>query len=59
MQPKDPAYLWDMVAACDDILGFIKGITAKQFADEKLVRVAVERQLIVVGEAASIYHNRI
>ena len=53
MQPKDRGYLWDMIAACNDILSFVEGITAEQFIGGKLVRFAVERQLIVVGEAAS------
>ena len=53
MQPRDRGYLWDMLVACNDILGFIEGVTIERFTDDKLIRYAVERQLIVVGEAAS------
>ena len=53
MQPKDRGYLWDMVTACNDIIDFVREMSADEFAENKLVRFAVERQLMVVGEAAS------
>jgi uncharacterized protein with HEPN domain len=53
MQPKDLGYLWDILRACTDIADFVQGFTPEQFASDKLVRFAVERQLIVVGEAAA------
>ena len=48
MQPKDRGYLWDMVTACDDIIDFVREISADKVAKNKLIRFAVERQLIVV-----------
>ena len=53
MQPRDRGYLWDMLVACNDILGFTEGVNIDGFNDNKLIRFAVERQHIVVGEAAS------
>ena len=50
---KDKAYLWDISEACKDILEFIKGITFHQFSSNKMIRYAVERQLLVIGEAAN------
>ena len=53
MQPKDRGYLWDMLVACGDIIDFLNGISIEDFSGNKMIRYAVERQLIVVGEAAS------
>ncbi|HWQ46478.1 MAG TPA: DUF86 domain-containing protein [Longilinea sp.] len=55
MQPdeKDLAYLWDMQNAANDILVFTKGIRFEEFSRTKIIRFAVERQLLVIGEAAN------
>jgi uncharacterized protein with HEPN domain len=50
---KDKAYLWDIAEACKDILQFIKEIKFQEFAENKMIRYAVERQIIVIGEAAN------
>ena len=52
MQPKDKAYLWDISQACKDILEFIEGISFHDFSNKKMIRYAVERQILVIGEAA-------
>jgi uncharacterized protein with HEPN domain len=54
MQPeqRDPALLWDMIKAAKDILDFTNGLNFKQFEKNKVVRYAVERQILVIGEAA-------
>ena len=54
MQPeqKDAALLWDIKHAAEDILEFIKGMKIHQFESNKVVRYAVERQILVIGEAA-------
>jgi uncharacterized protein with HEPN domain len=56
--PPDPddysrAYLWDMREAARDILAFMDGVSFSQFAGNKMLRFAVERQLLVLGEAAN------
>lgn len=50
---KDKAYLWDIREACKDILNFIDGVSFHDFSNNKMVRYAVERQLLVIGEAAN------
>jgi len=50
---KDKAYLWDISEACKDILQFIKDMKLQPFAEDKMRRFAVERQLLVIGEAAN------
>ena len=50
---KDFAYLWDMLNACEDIVSFIADLTFEEFSVDKKTRSAVERQLLVTGEAAA------
>ncbi len=54
MPPKerDAALLWDMLQAAREVLVFAQGATLEQFSSQKLLRYAVERQLMVIGEAA-------
>jgi uncharacterized protein with HEPN domain len=55
MQPEDRnlAYLWDMREAAREISGFVKGLKYTEFIENLVVRYAVERQLMVIGEAAN------
>lgn len=54
MQPeeKDVALLWDMRQAACEITEFIVGLSYREFASNKVLRYAVERQTLVIGEAA-------
>jgi uncharacterized protein with HEPN domain len=53
-EQRDQAYLYDMLRAAQDIVEFTRGIDYDAFFQDKKTRLAVERQLLVVGEAA--YH---
>jgi uncharacterized protein with HEPN domain len=50
---SDSSYLWDIDDACRDILNFIENTSYADFENNKMKRFAVERQLLVVGEAAN------
>jgi uncharacterized protein with HEPN domain len=53
MRSESKKYLYDMLRACETLGQFVEG---KQFADydgDLLLRSAVERQLMIVGEAMS------
>ena len=54
MQPegRDPSYLWDMIRAARLIGAFTTDMTEERFEGDLLHRSAVERQLMVLGEAA-------
>ncbi len=54
MRPEDQdlSYLWDMREAARSVLRFVRGATPGSFAADELLRSAVERQLILLGEAA-------
>ncbi len=50
---RDLAYLWDMREAAREIVQFVQGMKWAKFENDKIVRYAVERQLLVIGEAAN------
>ena len=51
-EERDAAYLWDMLAAAREIIQFVQGLAFSEFEQNKAIRYAVERQLLVIGEAA-------
>lgn len=53
-EERDPAYLWDMLESARDALRILGDISYEEFAgeDEEIVRLAVERKLEILGEAA-------
>jgi uncharacterized protein with HEPN domain len=51
-EQRDAAYLWDILQACQDILDFTQNKTFHDFENDKMLRYAVERQILIIGEAA-------
>lgn len=51
-EDRDAAHLWDIIDAARDIISFTDGKSFHDFSNQKILRFAVERQLIVIGEAA-------
>lgn len=51
MPRKHHMYLRDMLEACSDVQTMTAGLTLEQFLENKTLRMAVERELIIVGEA--------
>lgn len=51
-EDRDIALLWDILEAAKDIHDFVKKTNLKDFSSDKKTRFAVERQLLVIGEAA-------
>ena len=49
---RDPAYLWDMLEAAKTSLGFTHGVTSEQYHADLKLRLAVEREIGIIGEAA-------
>lgn len=49
---RDLAYLWDMRTAAGEIMEFMQGVSQAAFERNNQLRYAVERQLMVIGEAA-------
>jgi uncharacterized protein with HEPN domain len=46
------SYLWDIREAAHEIEGFLRGVKFHEFEKDKVLRYAIERQLLVIGEAA-------
>ena len=49
---RDLSYVWDMWTAAQEILDFMQGVSQAEFERNNQLRYAVERQLMVIGEAA-------
>jgi len=48
----DPkAFLFDIKQACEDIEGFVRGMDLEEYSANPVVRAAVERKFMVIGEA--------
>lgn len=50
---QEQSYLWDMREAARDVIGFLRGVKFHEFEKNKTLRLAVERLLTIIGEAAS------
>jgi uncharacterized protein with HEPN domain len=55
MQPneRDMAYLWDMRKYALEIMEIIKGVPHSKFVENKIIRYAIERLFLIIGEAAN------
>ena len=51
MQPEIRKYLYDIRQACETLLDFIRDKNLQDYDADLLLRSAVERQLMIVGEA--------
>ena len=54
MQPRAAALLWDLHTAAMRIQQFVAGRTWEEYAEDVLLRSAVERQFEIAGEATSV-----
>ena len=54
MQPdeRDPAYLWDMLSAANEVRQIVGEMSFEQFQSDIVVMRATERCLEIIGEAA-------
>ena len=50
---RDMSYLWDMRKYALEITEIIKGVPHEKFIENKTIRYAIERLLLIVGEAAN------
>lgn len=54
MQPdeRDAGYLWDMLDSARTIKEFVTGVSYSQYQQDKKLRLAIERAMEIIGEAA-------
>jgi len=53
LEDRDLAYLVDMLSCCNDIIEFTSNVTFEAFERDRMRRLATERQLETLGEAAN------
>lgn len=53
MADRDPAHLWDMIEACREIQQFLAGKSYQDLLTDRMLRLSVEQDLEIVGEAAN------
>ena len=62
-EERDPAHLWDMIEAARAIVEFTENLTLEEFLavgrDREIIRLAVERKMEVLGEAADRVSSRL
>lgn len=51
-EERDAALIWDMLENARTVAGFVRGKTVLGYQRERLLRLATERALEIVGEAA-------
>jgi len=52
-EDRELSYLWDMRDAAREVVTFMKDVKFAEFEKNKLLRSGVERQLLIIGEAAN------
>jgi uncharacterized protein with HEPN domain len=53
LEDRELSYLWDIREAGREITAMMKRVKFEKFEKSKVLRYAIERQLLVIGEAAN------
>ena len=54
MQREAPAYLRDVIEACDAIASVLSGVEFDEYHATRMLRSAVEREFTIIGEAIAV-----
>ena len=49
---RDPKYLWDMLDAARTVLRMTAGVSYDEYRQNRMMQLAVERAIEIIGEAA-------
>lgn len=49
---RDPTYVWDMLNAAQGVVTSLQGTTYEQYVENEDLRLATERRIEIIGEAA-------
>ena len=52
LDKNDAAYLWDMLEAARGVVRSVEDFTFKQYQADENLRLAIERRIEIIGEAA-------
>jgi uncharacterized protein with HEPN domain len=50
-EDRDAAHMYDAIEAGKGIANFVRGVTYERYLKDDLIRLAVERELTIIGEA--------
>ena len=53
MNDRDAGHLWDIIEACREIQRFLAGKRYQDLTADRMLRLSVERDLEIIGEAAN------
>lgn len=53
MDDRDAGHLWDVIEACREIQQFLAGKSYQDLLKDRMLRLSVERDLEIIGEAAN------
>ncbi len=54
MQRESPAYLRDVIEACDAIVSVLSGVEFDEYQVTRMLRSSVEREFTIIGEAIAV-----
>jgi uncharacterized protein with HEPN domain len=49
---RDAVHLWDMLKAAQGVISSLQGLTLTEYAEDENLRLATERRIEIIGEAA-------
>lgn len=49
---RDTVYIWDMLNAAQGVVSHLHGVTYEQYSADENLRLATERRIEIIGEAA-------
>ncbi|HEY3570904.1 MAG TPA: HepT-like ribonuclease domain-containing protein [Thermoanaerobaculia bacterium] len=52
-EQRDASYLWDMLEAARTVLEVTQGVTLSEYSENRILHLAVERAIQIIGEAAN------
>ena len=54
MHREAPAYLRDVIGACDAIVSVLSGVEFEEYHATRMLRSSVEREFTIIGEAIAV-----
>jgi uncharacterized protein with HEPN domain len=52
LEPRDAAYLWDIIETGKTVVEFTSGVKSHEYLADRKLQMAVERAIEIIGEAA-------
>ncbi|MFH1108464.1 MAG: HepT-like ribonuclease domain-containing protein [Planctomycetota bacterium] len=53
LDPDDAAFLWDMLETARGVVDAVRGVSFERYRADTNLRLAIERRIEIIGEAAN------